>query len=160
MQKRMDTAHGPVQTNKVRCHVPAPCCWACRRAVASCEKRVVRRHWHLRSRAGTILLLQLVGCPPGPRCLWLLALCGPGGTRGPVRAPPSAHFRNREGSCRNPWVLGRRKVRPGDPCQHLRRRAVRPPPGTLLLFSAPGTWRMYRRPPYVPPYQTTILPSF
>lgn len=74
-----------------------------------------------------------------------------------MRAPPSAHFRNREGSCRNPWVLGRRQLRPWDPCPYLRRRAVRPPtPGTLLLFlpPVPGKCTVDHR------YQTTRLPDY
>lgn len=107
------TTNGPVQTNEVRCHVPAPRRWACRRAVGSGQ-------WSGGTGICAAVQVQLrdvaaaVSLADG--ALW------PRGPRGPVRAPPSAHFRNREGSCRNPWVLGRRKLRPWDPCPHLRRR--------------------------------------
>lgn len=148
--------NGPVQTNEVRCHVPAPRCslglqdgsgqwWA----VASCEGGVVRRHWHLCSCAAAQACRRGVAAAVSlaDGALW------PRGPRGPVRAPPSAHFRNREGSCRNPWVLGRRKLRPWDPCPYLRRRgqsgppAPRPPtPARSCSPPALGTWLVYRRP--------------
>lgn len=155
---RADTTDGPVQTNEVRCHVPAPCCWACRRPLGSCEAKSGQEAFIC---AGTILLLQccslldvLLRRPPPPgvsvSACWLSV--APRGARGPMRAPPSAHFRNREGSCRNPWVLGRREAaameslpmpeaasrRASSQAPHLRRSSS---------FSAPCTWRMYRPPP-------------
>lgn len=47
--RRTDRTHGPVQTNEVRCHVPAPCCWTMQAGSGRLRgERVVRRLWHLR----------------------------------------------------------------------------------------------------------------
>lgn len=82
----------------------------------------------------------------------------------PVRAPPSAHFRNREGSCRNPgfsWAGGRcSQHQPWDPCRIPEAASSQaPPPGTLLLFlpPAPGPRTVDHRMTDVPLYRTTKI---
>lgn len=72
----------------------------------------------------------------------------------PVRAPPSAHFRNREGSCRNRWVLlggGRcsQEAAMGSLPIPEAASSQAPPPGTLLLFL----------PPTQSAYRCTIVPD-
>lgn len=166
------TTDGPVQTNKVRCHVPipAPCCAG--PAGGQCG--------HMREETGQEALAsvqarycccRLVGCPHAPGCLWLLALCGSvalwppplGGTRGPVRAPPIGAFQKQgmklQESMASFWG---RKRRHGTPCSNLRRTAVRrdnPHPCTLLHLLPPVLCYLPYYLLFVPDTQT-VMSSF
>lgn len=140
--RRTDRTHGPVQTNEVRCHVPAPCCWAMQAGSGQLRGG--------KSGQEALASVQARYCS----CSLLDVLLPRDTLVVPVRAPPSAHFRNREGSCRNRWVLlggGRCSQEPAMGSLPIPEAASSqaPPPGTLLLFL----------PPTQGAYRCTIVPD-